>query len=138
MKDDWNYSIIRIIDFMEDPCDDSAFAISFEVLGPGNLSENIRVSFEDNFLKEYFKIPWFKDFVAEEKAILKKNRPLFIQWALVRIETWIMRGAKEEERKMILTGEKDLDWARRVGEGVYKPQSELRGEQEYIFRITGE
>jgi hypothetical protein len=136
MQDDWNYSLIRVVDFREDPVDDSAFGITFEILGPGNFVETVRVSFEDDFLKRYFKIPWYSDFACAEHGIIKKHKNLFIRWALVRIEMWLTRGAKEEERKMVLAGDRDLEWAKRVGEGTYKPASQPRGENEFVFQVN--
>ena len=77
-------------------------------------------------------------FIAEIKTVNNRHRDLFVRCALIRIETWILRGAKEEERKMVLTDARDLDWARRVGDGTNKPASEPHGDNRNRRHIRGD
>lgn len=125
--------IIRVLDFVEDPRDDAAFAITFEVVGPGKLQETLRVSFTDEFIKTYFNIPWFKDLPQEEKKLIHERQSLFVQWALVRIEAWLDSGAKEENKLMVLTPDKDITWTKKIGAGTHRPASEPRGEREFVY-----
>lgn len=131
------YAVIRVTEIKEDPSDDSAYGITCDVLGPGDFVDTVRVSFTDNFIRRYYKIPWFKELAAEEHRFIKKDRDLFLKWALIKIEQWIRNGEKEESKKMIITEEKDLEWTRMVAEGKGQPSSKSRGDQEYVLTLNG-
>ncbi len=129
------YAVIRVLDVKEDPVDDSAYGVTCDVLGPGDFMETVRVSFTDNFIKRYYKVPWFKELASEEHKFIKKDRELFLKWALIKIEHWIRGGEKEEAKKMVVSEEKDLEWTRMVAEGKAHPSSKLRAENEYVLTL---
>ncbi len=132
MQDDASQWVIRIADYARDPVDDAAYGIIFDVTGPNNFVEMIRVSFSENFIKIYFKVPWFKDLAEEDERILKKCRDLFVRWALVKLETWLLAGANDAERHLLVTDEpKVLEWAAAIEEGKIKPKSVRQSGQDY-------
>ncbi|OGW79904.1 MAG: hypothetical protein A2Z83_09725 [Omnitrophica bacterium GWA2_52_8] len=126
---------IEIQDVREDPNDDSAYGITCEVMSSDGLVETVRVSFGEDFIKAYFRIAWHKDIAAEEHQLIGKNRDLFILWALVKLESWIDRGAKEEDKRMILTADRDLQWAQKIGSGKFRPASEPAGPNRYVYKL---
>jgi hypothetical protein len=136
MGDELNEWVIRIADYTRDPVDDSAYGVVFDIIGPGNFSEMVRASFAENFIKSYFRVPWFKDLAEEEPRIFKKYHDFFVRLALVRVEEWLLRGAAQEDRRMMVDDDgKSLDWARAIEEGRIKPKSTVRegadGSEEY-------
>lgn len=110
MSDD--FVKISMIEFIEDPHDDCAFAIRFEAAGPGKRFLAVRVSFSELFMKDYFKIPWNKDIVVEEHKIVKARRNDFLIWALVKMENMLEKGP--EKTTIEIDSPDDLIWAQKV------------------------
>ena len=138
MAEEQIYDLI-ITDFREDPGDDTAFGVIFDVHGPGNFVETVRVSFSEEFVRKYFKIHWHEDFAKIEHDLVKKHRGLFIQWALIKVEWWIDHGTREEEKKMVLEPDADMHWAKKIGSGEYGYASEPKPGEEgvYCYKVTG-
>lgn len=131
MDDDEIKIEICITDFVKDAVDDSAFAINFQVNGPGSKTDYLRVSFSELFLEEYFQIKFPQDLAEEENKIIETKRNLFVKWGICKIEQWINRGRKEDN--LLLSGTEDQIWAKKVESGAIQPKSEARNERTYLY-----
>ena len=107
---------IVLTDCIEDPSDDAAFAVRFEVKGPGNRFDIVRISFSEDFVEHFFKIRWNKNLSKEEHRIVKEKRELFVHWALVKVQQYLDFSMKES--KFMLTYEKDAAWAEKIQKGL--------------------
>lgn len=122
---------IFIRDYTEDPVDEGAFAINFEVQWPSPEVSYVRVSFEERFIEKVFHVAWQKDLGAEDRRLAKDRRGIFIQWGLLRLERWI--EAHENTSKLMLTYHEDMDWAKQALEGKLKAKSEPAGDRHYRY-----
>lgn len=122
---------IFIRDYTEDPVDEGAFAINFEVQWPTPEVSYVRMSFEERFIERVFKVGWQKDLGAEDRRLAKNRRDLFIQWGLIRLERWIEK--REDTSKLMLTYYGDAAWARDVLEGKTKAASQPAGDRHYRY-----
>jgi hypothetical protein len=123
---------IGITDFVEDPPDDTAFGINFQINGPGTKVEYPRVSFTDQFIEDYFKVRWPKDLAQETRKLHHMRRSLFIKWAVFRIELWL-QGGRPEQNIVIDTGDA-IKWAKRIGAGTLAPASEMKEKRLYHYK----
>lgn len=124
---------IEVTDFKEDPSVGAAFEIMFDVRGPGNFYELVFVLFEEDFMINYFKIPWHKDLPKEEKKLVHEKRDLFIKWAVMKVEEKIKKKLPEE--KLFISYEKDSIWAEKVEKDILKQASEKSGEHLFILKL---
>ncbi len=124
---------LEITDFREDPPNDSAFEIIFDVRGPLNRCEMRLVYFTEEFLVRYFRVRWFKKLPQEEKKILHAKRALFVRWAVLKLEEAIKKDLKEE--KIGVDYESDAAWAEKVEKGILKPASEAKSETLFILKL---
>lgn len=124
---------ISVIEFIEDPHDDCAYAIRFEASGPGKRFLAVRVSFSELFMKDYFKIPWNKDIVSEERRITKARRNDFLTWALVKVEMMVEKGS--EKTILEIDSPDDLIWAQKVMGKKIVPKSQKLDEHHFSFKI---
>jgi len=124
---------IVIADFVEDPVDDSAFGVNFQINGPGTKVEYLRVSFSDQFMEEYFQITWRQDLAKEEKKIQNKKRDLLIKWAVYRIEKWLEDGRKEQN--IIIENDMDLIWTKKIDKGILVLKSKQKGERMFFYEM---
>lgn len=124
---------IEITDYKNDPANDAAYEIFFDVRGPLDFYEMTVVLFEEDFLIQYFKIPWHKNLPNEEKRILEEKRPLFIRWAVMKIEEKIKKQLKDV--KLSIGYDKDAAWAEKVEKGILKPASETRSETLFVLKL---
>ncbi len=122
---------IFIRDYTEDPVDEGAFAINFEIQWPSPEVSYVRVSFEERFIEKIFKVGWQKDLGAEDRRLAKSRRETFIQWALVRLERWIEKH--EDTSKLMLTYHEDNAWAQDVLAGKRAPASQANGDRHYRY-----
>lgn len=124
---------VEIVSFKPDPPNDSVLGISVEVTGVVPKYEMIKVFFSEEFLREYFKIPWFKDLPKEQKRVLKENHELFSKWALVKVEDRLRSRSKEEE--IFIDYETDAAWAEKVQKDIIKLTLRREKENVYIYEV---
>ncbi len=124
---------IEITDFREDPPNDSAFEVIFDVRGPLNRYEMRLVYFTEDFLVRYFRIRWFKRLPQEEKKLLREKRPLFVRWAIMKLEEAIKKDSPDE--KIGVDYESDAAWAEKVEKGILKPSSEAQSDTLFILKL---
>lgn len=124
---------IEVTDFKHDPANDAAYEIFFDVRGPMDFYELAVVLFEEDFLIQYFRIPWHKNLPAEEQRILKEKKTLFVLWGLVKVEEKIRRELKDV--KLRIAYEQDAAWAEKVEKGLIKPASETRSEHLFLLKL---
>ncbi|MDP3920651.1 MAG: hypothetical protein Q8R76_07590 [Candidatus Omnitrophota bacterium] len=124
---------ITITDFRDSIRDDVAYTICFDVRGPGRRLEALRVSFSEEFMEQYFRVPWNKDLAAEEMRLEKERRNLFVAWGLLKVEEMIKNGF--ELKEVVLSGESDLKWARKVEAAKLRYASEPQGNDVFIYHL---
>jgi len=122
---------IEITDFRENPNNDSAFAIYFDLKGPGNAYDSVVVYFTEYFFEAYFKIPWNRDLAEEEHRIVEKKRDLFVRWALMKVEQDLKANGRSE--KITVDYEPDRIWAEKIEKGLLWPKSQAQGEHAFIY-----
>lgn len=122
---------IVISDFIEDPVDDAAFAVAFQINGPGDRAEFLRVSFRDEFVERFFKVSWRQDLAKEEKRLFHEKRDLFILWALLKAESWLKTGRSQQN--ILIDADKDFRWAKQVQDGMIQPQSKRLSDHAFRF-----
>ncbi len=122
---------IVITDFVDDPVDDSAFGINFQINGPETRVDYLRVSFTDAFIEEYFDITWPQDLAKKEEQLIHKKRALFILWAVFRVEMWIEEG-RPDGNLMIDAGDA-VKWARKVEAGQFGPASARQDTHTFLY-----
>ena len=122
---------IEFVEAIADAADDSAFAVRCEIRGPKNQFEAMRISFTDDFFRDYFHILLTKDLAAEEKRLIKEKREFFMLLALVKVEQHI--DWKTGASKIEIASE-DVNWAKKVASGAIKPVSEKKTDHLYYFR----
>jgi len=122
---------LEITGYKIDPPNDTALGIMIDVRGPFEEYSMLMVYFTEEFVREYFKIRWFKDLPKEEHKLFRDHRETFILWAIARVEVWIRKGGKED--KLFIDYEKDAAWAAKVEEGQIKLKSRKEKEDLYIF-----
>lgn len=124
---------IEITDFKNDPVNDAAYEIFFDIRGPIDFYEMAVVLFEEDFMIQYFKIRWNKNLPEEEKRILREKHDLFIRWALMKVEEKIKKENKDG--KLHVSYENDAIWAEKVEKGILKPASELQRPQLFLLKL---
>ena len=122
---------IFIRDYTEDPVDEGAFAINFEVQWPSPEVSYVRVSFEERFIEKLFHIGWQKDLAKEDKRLAKDRRSTFIQWGLIRLERWI--EAREATSKIMIAYHEDREWGELAFLGKLKNKSEFVEDRHYRY-----
>ncbi len=132
MKNRFDFIEIVITDFLEDSVDGGGFAINFQINGPGEAVDYLRVSFTDGFMEDYFKIVWTRDLAKVERKLTHEKRELFIKWALTKIEKWLNGGRKEENLQV---DDDEIIWASKVESGQIGPSSEQKQEKTYLFSM---
>ncbi len=120
-----------ITDFVEDAVDDSAFAINFQINGPGTQVQYLRVSFTDAFIEDYFKISRRKDLAREEKKLETTQRDLFIRWAIYRLERWLDGG--RQEQNLMIDNTADMIWTQKLQKGILQLASKPAGEHTFLY-----
>jgi hypothetical protein len=120
---------IEIVSFKPDPPNDSVLGISVEITGIVPKYEMIKIFFSEEFMREYFKIPWFKDLPKEQRRVLKENHALFSKWALVKVEERLRTRSHVEE--IFIDYEPDAAWAEKVANDTIKLT--LRKEKDNIY-----
>ncbi|MFZ5802419.1 MAG: hypothetical protein ACOY3K_04830 [Candidatus Omnitrophota bacterium] len=133
MESRFDFIEIEITDFVEDSVDDAAFAINFQINGPGDLVEYLRVSFADEFVEEYFHVRWSQDLAAAEKKILREHHPLFIRWGVFIVEKWLDGG--RVEKNIRIEGGPASIWTHKVAQGLLKPKSEAKGDRLFVYTM---
>lgn len=124
---------IEITDHKNDPANDAAYEIFFDVRGPLDFYEMAVVLFEEDFMVQYFKIPWHKNLPKEEKRLIEEKRPLFERWALMKVEEKIKKQIKDV--KLNISYDKDAAWAEKVEKEILKPSSEPRGRHLFVLKL---
>lgn len=127
----WTRAEIEIVDFKQDPANDCAFAVLFDLRGPGNRYELVTVYFTETFLEKYFSIPWHKDLAKEEERLTREKRGLFIQWALAKIEQYLKGKIKED--KIFVDYSPDAPWAEKVEKGLIPVSVRKKEERVYLY-----
>lgn len=122
---------VKITEFLEDPRDDCALAVRFEVRGPNHEYEARAVYFEESFIEKYFKVPWFKDLSKESQRLRRQKRDLFFKWSLVKIERFL--DGEYQDRKIIIGFDQDAEWAEKVQYGGIEPASVLQADGVYKY-----
>lgn len=120
-----------ITDFVEDAVDDSAFAISFQINGPGTQVQYLRVAFTDAFIEDYFKVSHRKDLAREEKRLETTKRELFIRWAIYRLERWLESG--RQEQNLMIDNAADMIWTQKLQKGILQLASQPAGERTFLY-----
>ena len=126
-----DFAEIRIVEFIENHEDDSGLAIRFEVVGPGNQFEALRVSFSEKFIEDYFKVPWQKDLAKEAPRIIRGKKEMFIKWAVLKVEAYLV--TRKGANKILIEAGKDVEWAKQVTDGQIKMKSEPRSEHLFFY-----
>lgn len=128
-----DYAEIRFADWRQSVKDDIAFIISMEVVGPGDRRNSVYVSFAEEFMERFFRVPWNKDLAREEDRIEKERHAFFVRLALMKTEEIVRGGFLREE--VVVAGPADRDWAKQVQEGKLNPASEPVGDHTYRFPV---
>jgi len=132
MPAEYGVTEIEISEFRQDPGNDCAFAVYFDLRRPQKKYDQVIVYFTEAFIQRYFRISWFKEFTREEHRIVAEQRELFTRWGLVKVEQFL-KGAIRED-KIIVDYDADRIWARKVQDGVIQPKSEAKSETLFIYR----
>ncbi|MCB9799123.1 MAG: hypothetical protein H6757_00010 [Candidatus Omnitrophica bacterium] len=132
------YVKMFVTDFITDAMtDDMAFGINFEVHWPGSTNVSyVRVSFQDEFIEKMFNVPWNQDLGEVTKKLVHEQREIFIKWALLRLELWVVE--KDERSKLYITLDKHRQWAQAVMDGSVSPASEQVDEKSFRYWIRDE
>lgn len=126
---------IEITEFKEDPANGCEFMIFFGISRPDRSYDLTTVYFTEEFVQQYFRIPWFKNMPEEESRIVHEKRPLFVTWALVKLEQRLRTNAPLE--KIILDYDEDGIWAEKVEKGLIKPASVKQKDTLFLFDPSG-
>jgi len=131
--DQFRFIEIIITDFVDDPIDEGAFAVNFQINGPGDNVEYLRVSFSDDFFERYFHVAWQQDLAKEERKVIREQRSLLVKWAVCRIEKWLLE--KRPPGNIMIQPGKDIEWAKGVAFGKIPQISQPQEPNKYIFAI---
>lgn len=123
---------ICITDFVEDPVDDSAFGINFQINGPGTGVDYLRVAFSEAFVQEFFHLSFTRDIGRQEHRLEQKKRELFILWGVCRIEKWL-KGGRQEKNILIDDGHEDMIWAQKIQKGLIKRISTAQDDRTFLY-----
>lgn len=126
---------LEVTDCTEDPKDDAAFAVNLELKGPGTRADLMRVSFGEDFMTEYFHIPWYKNLPRTEHSLVHEKRTLFILWALARVQDALLEDINWPRVNLLVDFPTDADWARRVESGNYPIKWVKRSENKYYLEL---
>ncbi len=124
---------LEITDHKKDPVNDAAYEIFFDIRGPLDFYEMAVVLFEEDFMIQYFKIPWHKNLPKEEKRLIEEKRPLFELWAVMKVEEKIKKQIKDV--KLAVGYEKEAVWAEKVEKEILKPLSVRQSENLFVLKL---
>ena len=133
MEGRYDFIEIEITDFVEDPADDAAFGINFQINGPDSKVDYLRVSFTEEFVEDYFDMKWRDDLSKKGHEVFTRQRDFFIRLAVWRIEQWLRKGRREPNLQF--HHGIDLEWARKIESGAIKPVSEEKSPRFYLYTM---
>ena len=104
---------IEFLDFYQP--NSRACALHFKIEPDHDGKKFLDVFFTDEFMEDFFSLPD----VARKKVekIFEHNRKLFLQWGLIKIEEMLNR--RSFKKRIVVSSENDLQWAKNVKEGRY-------------------
>lgn len=122
---------IEIMEVKEDPPNDMALGFMIDVRSKIDDYVMLMVYFSEEFMREYFGIPWYKDLPREEASLIRTHYDDFEKWAIAKVEEWLRK--RPEETKLFIDYETDAGWAEKVQKGEIEIKSKKEKDRLYIF-----
>lgn len=123
---------IELTGIKEDPGNDCAVALFFDIRGPSQRYDAISVYFSEPFVQRYFRIPWNRDIVAAEKRLIREKQDLFLRWGLLKAEGYLKGSIKEDQ--ILVDFETDGVWAQKAEKNIIVPVSRPKGAHRFVYR----
>jgi hypothetical protein len=122
---------LRIVEFSPRPQSGLGLLIVIEMKKENEKTKFLLIKFSTEFIDDYFEIPGDESRPQFWKEILDQKQELFFMWAVAKAEDILEMGTKLEE--IMITYEKDYEWAKKIEEGKLLLSSESKGKNIYKY-----